>query len=51
MKTEPRIHDYDLFDKDFEEFLRQGFESYGIPEGRESVVNMDEIHSILIVNM
>ncbi|MEK3866986.1 hypothetical protein MHH60_26300 [Paenibacillus sp. FSL H7-0716] len=51
MKTALEIHDYNLMDEDYEEFLRRGFESYGIPEGRESVVNMDEIHSILIVNM
>ncbi|GGF73027.1 hypothetical protein GCM10010912_17800 [Paenibacillus albidus] len=45
------IHDYDLFDKDPEEFLRRGRETYGITESQISVVTPYEIHSILTVNI
>lgn len=43
--------DFELIDRDFEEFLRLGHEAYGITETDLSVVTPYEIHSILIVNM
>lgn len=49
--TPTMIDDYDLIDKDPEEFLRRGMEAYGLTESQISVVTTYEIHSILIVNM
>lgn len=45
------IDDYDLIDKDPEEFRRRGMEAYGITDTQLSVVTPYEIHSILTVNI
>ncbi|MEC0169738.1 hypothetical protein [Paenibacillus graminis] len=45
------IDDYELIDKDPEEFLRRGMEAYGITKDQLSVVTPYEIHSILTVNI
>ncbi|WP_179089655.1 hypothetical protein [Paenibacillus odorifer] len=45
------IDDYDLIDKDPEEFRRRGMVAYGITEDQLSVVKTYEIHSILTVNI
>lgn len=42
------VDDYDLIDKDPEEFKRRGMEAYSITKSQLSVVTPYEIHSILI---
>lgn len=52
LKISPTIiDDYDLIDKDPEEFRRRGMEAYGINDTQLSVVTPYEIHSILTVNI
>jgi hypothetical protein len=50
--NDSEVDDYDLYEKNFEEFLRRGMETYGLKEGICSTeIEQVPLTSVLVFNL